>query len=75
MHVVDLTIDQPQQSMQQLVRTYENILSLEGASVSAVSQFESEGLTLLEEGWQLKLVSHRGSMLVPQIMVVATYEK
>jgi hypothetical protein len=75
MHVVDLIIDQPQQSIQQLVRTYAHIFALDGTAVSAESQFEHEGLALLEEGWQLKVVSHRGSMLMPQEKVVATYEK
>jgi hypothetical protein len=75
MYAVDLIIDQPQQSIQQLVRTYARNFALDGTTVSAVSQFEHEGLTLLEEGWQLKVVSHRGSMALPQEKVVATYEK
>jgi len=74
MQLADLTIDQPQQQIQQIERAYENTSGLEGASVDAVSQFESECLVLLEEGWRLKQVSHRGSILSPR-MVVATYEK
>ena len=69
MQLADLTIDQPQQQTEQLVRTYVNILDAEGTSVAAVSQFESDCLVLVEEGWRLKQVSHR------ETMVVAMYEK
>ncbi len=75
MHAIDLIVDQPQQSTEQLIRTYRTLLEQDGAFVSAVSQFEQEGHTLAEEGWQLKLVSHKGSMLEPRTVVLATYER
>ena len=74
MHVADLTIDQPQEQIEQLLRTYENTFDQDGAVVTAVSQFESECLVLLEEGWRLKQVSHRGSIVSPH-SVVATYAR
>lgn len=75
MQLADLMIDQPQQQTQQLVRNYEHTLDLEGAFVNAESQFERDCLALVEEGWQLKLVSHRGTIVAPRAVVVATYEK
>lgn len=74
MHVADLVIDQPQQQTEQLIRVYENTFDQEGAAVAAISQFESECLVLLDEGWRLKQVSHRGSIVSPR-SVIATYEK
>lgn len=74
MQLADPAIDQPQQQTEQLVCTYENILDLEGAALSAVSQFESECLTLAEDGWRLKQASHRGSLVSPHT-IVAAYEK
>jgi hypothetical protein len=74
MQLADLTIDQPQQQTEQLVRTYTNILNADGDTVEAVNQFESECQVLLEEGWRLKQVSHKGSIMVPQA-IIATYAK
>ena len=75
MQLADLTIDQPQQQTQQLVRSYEHTFDLEGAFVNAESQFERETIALVEDGWQLKQVSHRGTIVAPRAVVVATYEK
>ena len=74
MHVADLVIDQPQQQTQQLVRIYEGTLDLDTTFVTAESMFERDCLALSEDGWRLKLVSHRGS-IVFTYGVVATYEK
>ncbi len=74
MHVADLVIDQPQQQTQQLVRTYEGTLDLDNTFVTAESRFEHDCLALAEDGWRLKLVSHRGSIVFTHT-VVATYEK
>ena len=74
MHVADLVIDQPQQQLQQLVRTYEGAFDLDNAFVTAESKFEHDCFVLSEDGWRLKLVSHRGSMVFTYA-VVATYEK
>lgn len=74
MQLVDLTIDQHQQQLEQLVRTYTNILDVDGTEVVAVNQFESDCLVLLEEGWRLKQVSYRGPIMAPQA-IIATYEK
>jgi hypothetical protein len=74
MHVADLVIDRPQQQLQQLVRTYESALDLNNTLVTAESKFEHDCLALLEDGWRLKLVSHRGSIVLPHA-VVASYEK
>lgn len=74
MQLADRTIDQSQQQAQQLVRTYVNTFDLEGASVTSVSQFESECLVLLEDGWRLKQASHRGSIVSPHT-IVAAFEK
>ena len=73
MQLADLMID-PQQA-QQLIRTYEGLVDLEGVSTSAESQFEQESLAMLEDGWQLKLVSHRGTIVSPRVAVMATYER
>jgi hypothetical protein len=73
MQLADLMIDPSQQTGQQLVRTYESARDLDGTFVSAESQFEHDCLSLLEEGWQLKGVSHRGSIVVPCVAVIATY--
>ena len=73
MHVADLVIDQPTPQMQQLVRTYESALDLDDTFVTAESKFERDCLTLSEEGWRLKLVSHRGSIVLPHT-IVARYE-
>lgn len=75
MQVADSAIEQLQQAEEQLVLTYERVLNADGVFRSAVSQFESECLTLVEEGWQLKRVSHRGSLIFPEAVVVAIYEK
>lgn len=75
MQLADLTIDQPQQETQQLVRAYEGALDLDGTFVTAESQFERDSLGMTVEGWQLKVVSHRGSIVSPGVVVVATYEK
>jgi hypothetical protein len=90
MHVADLVIDQPKPQVQELVRTYksaslntfesvfentfENTISADNTFVTAESQFERDCLALLEDGWQLKLVSHWGSIVRPHT-VVARYEK
>lgn len=74
MQLADLTIDQPQQT-QQLIHTYEGMFDLEGAFTSAESQFEQESLALVEEGWQLKQVSHQGTIVSPRLAVIATYER
>lgn len=73
MQLADLTIDQPQ--TQQLVRTYEGMFDLEGVFASAESQFEQESLSMVEDGWQLKQVSHRGTIVTPRVAVVAIYER
>jgi hypothetical protein len=73
MQLADLMID-PQQA-QQLIRTYEGLVDLEGVFTSAESQFEQESLALVEEGWQLKQVSHRGTIVSPSVAVIATYER
>lgn len=75
MQLADLTIEQSQQAGEQLVSTYKGVLNVDGMFISASRQFESESLTLLEEGWQLKRVSHRGTLLSPEALVVAIYEK
>lgn len=75
MQLADLTIDQPQQQTQQLVRTYEGMFDLEGAFASAESRFEQDSLDMVEEGWQLRQVSHRGTLVSPRIAVVAIYER
>jgi hypothetical protein len=74
MHVADLVIDQPKSQTQQIVRTYKSTLDLDNTSVTAESNFERDCLTLTEEGWQLKLVSHWGSIVHPHT-VIARYEK
>jgi hypothetical protein len=74
MHLADLVIDRPQRQLQQLVRTYESALDLDNTLVTAESKFEHDSLTLAEDGWRLKLVSHRGSIVSPHV-VVATYAK
>jgi hypothetical protein len=74
MHVADLVIDQTLPQKQQLVRTYEGALDQENMFVTAESKFERDCLTLSEDGWRLKLVSQRGSIVFPHT-VVATYEK
>jgi hypothetical protein len=74
MHVADLVIDQPKQQTQQLVRTYEGALGLDNTFVTAENKFERDCLTLLEDGWRLKRVSHWGSIVLPHA-VVASYEK
>jgi hypothetical protein len=73
MQLADLVIDPSQQAGQQLVRTYESARNLDGTYSSAESQFEHDCLALLEEGWQLKGVNHRGSIVMPCMAVVATY--
>lgn len=73
MQLADLTIDQPQ--TQQLVRTYEGMFDLEGVFASAESLFEQESLSMVEDGWQLKQVSHRGTIVTPRVAVVAIYER
>ncbi len=75
MQLADLTIDQAREQVQQLVCVYENTLDLAGTFETAASQFERACHTLVEEGWRLKQVSHRGSILSPQAAIVATYEK
>jgi len=75
MQVADLTIDQPQSETQQLVRTYEGLFDLESVFTSAESQFEQESLAMVEEGWQLKQVSHRGTIVSPCVAVIAIYER
>ena len=75
MQLADLAIDQSQEAVQQLVHTYESVLGLDGMFITAVSQFERDCLTLSEEGWQLKRVSHQGSIVFPDAVVVATYQK
>ena len=74
MQVADLVIDQSQQQTRQLVRTYEGTFGLDDTFVSAASKFEHDCLILSEDGWRLKQVSHRGSIVFPHA-VVATYEK
>ena len=64
MQVVDLEIEQ------HLVRTYETILD-----VTAEAQFELEGQSLAEEGWQLKQVSQRGTIVSPAFAIIAAYRK
>jgi len=75
MQLADPMIDQPQQQTQQLIRTYEGVFNLEGVFSSAESQFEQESLSMVEEGWQLKQVSHRGTIISPRVAVVAIYER
>lgn len=75
MQLADLTIEQPQQQTQQLIRTYEGQFDLEGAFASAESQFEQESLSMVEDGWQLKQVSHRGTIVSPRASVVAVYAR
>lgn len=75
MQLADLTIDQPQIQTQQLIHTYEGQLDLEGVFASAESQFERESLSMVEDGWQLKQVSHRGTIVSPRVVVIATYER
>jgi len=74
MHVADLVIDRPQQQLEQLVRRYESALDLDNTLVTAESRFEQDCFSLVEDGWQLKLVSHWGSIVLPYA-VVATYER
>jgi hypothetical protein len=74
MQLADLVIEQPQQAVE-LVQTYESILGFEGVISTAVSQFERSCLALSEEGWQLKRVSHRGSLVFPDAVIVAVYAK
>jgi hypothetical protein len=74
MQLADLTIDQPQQT-QQVVRTYEGMFDLEGLFTSAESLFEQESLAMVEDGWQLKLVSHQGTIVSPRLAITATYER
>jgi hypothetical protein len=74
MHVADLVIDQSQQQIQQLVRTYEGTFGLDNTFVSAEGKFEHDCLTLSEDGWRLKQVSHRGSIVFLHA-IVARYEK
>jgi hypothetical protein len=74
MHVADLVIDQPKSQTQQIVRTYKSALDLDNMFVAAESKFERDCLALAEEGWQLKLVSHWGSIVLPHT-VIARYEK
>jgi hypothetical protein len=74
MHVADLVIDQPKPQTQQLVRTYEGVPGPDTTFVTVESQFERDCLILSEDGWRLKLVSHRGSIVLPHT-VVARYEK
>ncbi len=74
MQLADLEIDQLQTQTQQTERTYADILDQDGAWTSAESQFEQDCVAMLVEGWQLKLVSHRGSIIAPQT-VVAIYAK
>ncbi|HEY0754387.1 MAG TPA: hypothetical protein VGD98_10525 [Ktedonobacteraceae bacterium] len=75
MQLADLTIDQPQQQTQQLMRVYESLFLVDDVFVSAESQFEKDGLALAEGGWQLKQVSHRGTIVSPRATVVAVYEQ
>jgi hypothetical protein len=75
MQLADLTIDQPQQQTQELIRTYEGMFDLDGVFASAESQFEQESLVMVEDGWQLKQVSHRGTIVSPRVAVVAVYER
>lgn len=75
MQLADLMIDEPQTQTQQLIRTYEARLDQEGVVTSAESQFEQESLAMVEEGWQLKQVSHRGTIVSPRVAVVALYER
>ncbi len=75
MQLADLTIEESQQQTQQFIRTYEGVLDLEGVFASAESQFEQESLSMVEDGWQLKQVSHRGTVVSPRTVVVATYER
>lgn len=74
MHVADLVIDRPQQQLEQLVRKYESAMDVDNMLVTAESRFEQDCSVLVEDGWQLKLVSHWGSIVAPYA-VVATYEK
>ncbi len=75
MQLADLMIDEPQTQTQQLIRTYEARLDQAGVVTSAESQFEQESLAMVEEGWQLKQVSHRGTIVSPRVAVVAIYER
>jgi len=75
MQLADLTVEEPQTQTQQLIRTYEARLDPAGALLSAESQFEQESLVMVEEGWQLKQVSHRGTIVAPRVAVVAVYER
>ena len=74
MQLADPMIDQPQQT-QQFIQTYEGMFDLEGVFSSAESQFEQESLALAADGWQLKQVSHRGTIVSPRLAVIATYER
>ena len=75
MQLADLMIDQPQEQTQQLIRTYESLFDLEGVLASAESQFEQEHLVMVEDGWQLKQVSYRGTIVSPRLAAVAIYER
>ncbi|HET8841784.1 MAG TPA: hypothetical protein VFN35_09970 [Ktedonobacteraceae bacterium] len=75
MHLADPMIEQTQQAGEQLVSTYKRVLNADGMFVSAISQFESEHFILAEAGWQLKRVSHQGSIVFPTSVVIAIYEK
>jgi len=75
MHVADLVIDQPQQQTQEIVRTYKGALDLDNTFITAENMFERDCLTLSEDGWRLKRVSHWGSIVLPHHAVVATFEK
>ncbi len=75
MQLADLTIEPSQEEIQRLVCTYEDISDAEGTVETAVAQFEHACLKLLTEGWQLKRVSHRGSIVAPYVAIVAIYEK
>jgi len=74
MYVADLVIDRPQEQLEQLVRKYEGTVGADGVLVSAEQRFEQDCLALVEDGWQMKLVSHWGSIVAPYA-VVATYVK
>ena len=76
MHVADQVIDRPQseQLLEQLVRKYESAVDADNMLVTAESKFEQDCQALVEDGWQLKLVSHWGSIVLPYA-VVATYQK
>lgn len=75
MQLADLAIDQPQQALQRLVRTYDSAFSYDGTFVAAETQLERDCFSMTEEGWRLKKVSHRGSIVSPSMVVIATYER